>query len=217
MIGRVIRRIRYELFPSDQQLMAKKWKADGGDYELRFNYDLTPTSKVLDLGGYEGQWASDIYSRYCCQIYIFEPVKAFADRIESRYSHNSDIHVMQYGLGASSRSEALSVAQDGSSAFKDFGNSEEIEILDVVTWLEDNKIDEIDLMKVNIEGGEYELLERLIETQRIRSIRNLQVQFHELTKDSESRMKRIQTRLRETHRPTYQYKFIWENWEREDP
>ena len=34
------------------------------------------------------------------------------------------------------------------------------------------------LMKINIEGGEFELLERLLETRLISRIENIQVQFH---------------------------------------
>ena len=55
--------------------------ADGGDTRLRFDYDLTPDSHVLDLGGYEGQWASDLYARRRCRIDVFEPVTRFAAAI----------------------------------------------------------------------------------------------------------------------------------------
>jgi hypothetical protein len=39
---------------------------------------------VFDVGGYEGQWSSDIFSKYVCHIHIFEPVPEYADQIASR-------------------------------------------------------------------------------------------------------------------------------------
>ena len=37
----------------------------------------------------------------------------------------------------------------------------------------------IDLLKINIEGGEYEVLENLIENDLIKNIDNIQIQFHD--------------------------------------
>jgi hypothetical protein len=69
-------------------------------------------------------------------------------------------------------------------------------------------------MKVNIEGGEYELLERLIDTDLVRAIGDIQVQFHNFWPEAASRMENVQNGLRRTHTPTYQYRFVWENWRR---
>ena len=77
-----------------------------------------------------------------------------------------------------------------------------------------NKIERIDLMKMNIEGGEYDLLDHLIETGFIRNIENIQVQFHDFVPEAKQRMMKIQKELSKTHRLTYQYIFVWENWRR---
>lgn len=202
------------IYQSPMKKQLKLWKANNGDKTLRLDYNLDQDSIVFDLGGYEGQWASDIYSRYCCRIYVFEPVHEFAERIQKRFLRNPNISVLQFGLGGFSRKETISLCKDGSSIFRNSDNKQEIQLIDVASWIEGQNIIEIDLMKVNIEGGEYELLERLIETNLIRVIRNIQVQFHKIARESGNRMERIQERLRETHHPTYQYRFVWENWAR---
>ena len=61
-----------------------QYYADGGDIRFRFDYELAPDSLVLDLGGYEGQWASDLYARQRCRIDVFEPVARFAAAIGAR-------------------------------------------------------------------------------------------------------------------------------------
>jgi len=67
-------------------------------------------------------------------------------------------------------------------------------------------------MKINIEGSEYDLLEHLLETNYVKIIKNIQVQFHDFVPNAEKRMKRIQEKLQKTHYLTYQYPFVWENW-----
>ena len=57
-------------------------------------------------------------------------------------------------------------------------------------------------MKINIEGGEYELLERLIAADLIRKIDDIQVQFHNFVPDAAARMERCKARCgRRTHQP----------------
>ena len=90
---------------------------DLNGFVLRFDYDLGPDSFVLDLGGYEGQWASDIYSRYRCRIVVFEPVSAYADSIRKRFRLNDNIETFEFGLGASTRTETIYIRGAGSSTF----------------------------------------------------------------------------------------------------
>ena len=205
---------RRRIFQSAREKALGRWWADGGDYALRFDYPLTEGALALDLGGYRGQWASDLFSRYACRVFIFEPVRSFAERIQKRFCRNPRIKVFQYGLGGKTREEQIGLSEEGSSVFGKTADRETIQIVDVKNWIDEEKIEQIDLMKINIEGGEYELLERLIETKLIGKISSVQVQFHDIIPKAEERMRRIQVKLKETHQPTYQYKFVWENWER---
>lgn len=79
-------------------------------------------------------------------------------------------------------------------------------------FLADRSQEQVDLGKINIEGAEYELLEHLSSTGR-----DVQVQFHDFVPLAAERMARIQSGLGRTHRPTYQYRFVWENWRRSAP
>jgi len=209
-----LRSVRRYFIPNERDRMIAKWRTDGGDYKLRFNYNLDKNSFVMDLGGYQGQWASDLFARYECCIAVFEPISTFAREIRERFHKNNKIEVFQYGLGGASRTEKIGVCADSSSTFRKSSTMEEVRIIDAAEWFAQRKIESVQLIKINIEGGEYDLLERLIETGLIKLLENIQVQFHPISKDSELRMKRIQNNLRKTHVPTYQYTFVWENWAR---
>lgn len=215
-IRKIYERLRSRKHRREYREVVKRWYADGGDDRFRFDYALSPDSLVLDFGGYQGQWASDLYARRRCRIIVFEPVMAFADAIGSRFAHNPDIRVERLALGRSTRGDRIHICGASSSAFRQKAASEAIEVVDVAEWFERERVERVALMKVNIEGGEYELLERMLDTGLISRVENLQVQFHKVADDSDERMMRIQKTLAETHKPDYQYRYVWENWSRRD-
>ena len=93
------------LFQRSKYSRAKKeiqrWFADKGDETLRLNYpELNDASIVFDMGGYKGDFASNIFSKYCCEVYVFEPVKKYAENIQDRFSKNPKIKVYSFALGA---------------------------------------------------------------------------------------------------------------------
>lgn len=206
------------VFPDNGEKAYKQtinsWFLANGDETLRLQYkDLNHESTVFDLGGYKGQWSSDIFARYCCEVYCFEPVREFATAIEEKFSRNPKIHVFPYGLAEQTKSATISNGADGSSIFT--GNGQEnIQLIQASSFFKENNIKKIDLIKINIEGGEYDLLDHLIESGSIAMINNLQIQFHNFFPDAEQRMQAIQTNLRRTHTITWQYEFVWENWEK---
>lgn len=208
--------IKHRFFPSRQARRVKSWFQVNGDRTLRWDYELGEDSMVFDLGGYEGQWASDIFSKYRCRIWVFEPLQAYAEKIQKRFEKNNKIRVFPIGLGKEDAGTVLYEGNDGTSLYRG-GKAHEIRIQKASDFFREQGISKIDLMKINIEGGEYDLLEELIENRLVENITDIQVQFHDFVPDAEARMKRIQGRLAETHRPTYQYEFVWENWTLKKP
>ena len=193
----------------DQQIL--HWKQTEKEH-LRIDYDLNSHSLVFDLGGYRGQWASDIFSKYQCSVYIFEPVTLYAKKIKERFKLNGKIRVYYFGLSNANRFINLHLSEDGTSEFRNSGKVIKGKLIDYVEFIEKERIKQIDLMKLNIEGGEYDLLEYMINSGRIRNVKNLQIQFHSFVPNAKTRMQNIQSQLKKTHELTYQYEFIWENW-----
>lgn len=200
--------------PTEQEILIARWIADNGDKELRQVYDLSSSDVVLDVGGYEGQWASDIIARYGCLVHIFEPVPAFAENIKKRFSRNSSAVIHAAGLGHADGTMEIAIDDNASSQFVVGGDRIMAPILGIAEFLSREKIGEIGLMKINIEGGEYPLMEKLLSDGSISRIRELQIQFHNFVPNADTRMANIQAKLSATHYLTYQYPFIWENWRR---
>lgn len=197
-----------------QAQRVKPWFLINGDKTLRLQYPLNKTSIVFDLGGYKGDWAYQIWKEYQSQIYVFEPYKPYCDTIRARFAAIPSIKIFEYGLGSKNEELGFSVAENASSVFNSGEKTATITIHSIQEFLEKHKINKVDLIKINIEGGEYELLEYLLENNLIDRFENLQVQFHDFVPGAESRMKSIQERLGRTHYTTYKYEFVWENWKR---
>ena len=191
-----------------------KWKKDKSDH-LRFDYDLNDYSLIFDVGGYHGDWTAKIFKKYNCNVYVFEPVKSFFEIINNRFKSNEKIKVFNFGLSDSNAQEQIYLKNDASSTNKHLRGllSEEIKLVDIVLFLKEKNIKKIDLMKINIEGEEYKLLPRLIDSAWIKSCKNLQIQFHNFVENAEELRSSIRKKLSKTHHLTYDYPFLWENWE----
>ena len=74
--------------------------------------------------------------------------------------------------------------------------------------------DGVDLMKINIEGSEFPLLERMIDCDLLGEVRCFLIQFHEWHPGAYRRRRRIQRALAKTHTKVWDYPFIWEKWQR---
>jgi FkbM family methyltransferase len=197
---------------SIQSKRVEPWFKVDGDHTLRLNYKLDDNSIVFDLGGYKGEWANNIHCKYGCNVIIFEPINKYYDLIKNKFSHNKKIQLFKAGLGARNEKVLMSVAAESTSQFKVNENSTEVDIYSISDFFNNKNISRVDLMKINIEGGEYELLENMVELGLVNKIQNIQVQFHDFIPNAEVRMKKIQSQLAKTHKLTYQYEFVWENW-----
>ena len=217
LFTKIYKRIESKFFPSITTKEVRRWCHDGGDRRLRFNYELKPDSIVFDLGGFEGDFASDLYSRMPCRIYSFEPVKSYAADMVNRFRLNPDISVFNYGLSCSDQAVDISIDGPGSSVHRtSFGTAERIALRDITKVMLELNIEKIDLLKINIEGGEYDVLPKLIDANLLPRIANLQIQFHEIDSDSLAKKDQIRKILELTHDCTYCYEFVWESWSIKD-
>lgn len=190
-----------------------RWIQDRGDETHRLNYNLNKNSIVVDAGGYIGQWAYDINSIYESNVYVLEPLSNLYKSICSRFTNNPKVVCYNFAIGSSNCEMEISVDTDSSSLYNtEADNKEVIKCIDVKDFLNDNSIQFIDLFKINIEGGEYDLLERIIELNLINKVKDFQIQFHRFIPECAERRERIQQTLSQTHNLTWNYDWIWENW-----
>tara|TARA_B110000046_G_C12950521_1_gene379923 strand:+ start:338 stop:997 length:660 start_codon:yes stop_codon:yes gene_type:complete len=196
-----------------QYKRCKPWFEIKGDQTLRLNYPLNKESIVFDLGGYKGEFAKDIYDKYQPVVHVFEPVPSFYNIIKNTFVNNDKVNVYNYGLAGKDTKMKISTSEDGSSVYISSSDYQIILLKSIIDFIKINKINHVDLIKINIEGGEYEVLETLLNNNMISIFKNIQVQFHDfIVENAKERMNAIQKKIALTHELTYQYEFVWENW-----
>ena len=195
----------------------RRWFKDRGDETLRLDYPLSDKSVVFDIGGYKGEWASGIQNKFGCRVFVFEPMPKFADALKKQFSENTKIKVLDFGLGMDDAEFELSDAADGSSAFR-VNQSTQTVLAKCRKFdpalLNSFGVEHIDLIKINIEGAEYDLLTHIIDSGLIDHINYLQIQFHDFVPDAARRRLGIRKALSHTHRENWCYEFVWESWQK---
>ena len=191
-----------------------KWYRDKGDDRLRLKYNLNKSSIVFDVGGYLGDFTEKISKKFDCKIYLFEPSLSFYNKCLERFKDNNNILCFNYGVGNLNGDFILSNDKEASSTKRKISESvgEKIKIKKISEIIKELEIDNIDLMKINIEGGEYDLLLFLINENLISKIKNIQVQFHNFVPNAEKKRENIINLLKNTHKNDWSYYFVWENW-----
>lgn len=199
---------------SIQFYRVRSWFAQEGDKTFRMDYALNEQSVVLDVGGYHGEFAQAIFDRYGCNVYVFEPHPEYAAGISDRFADNPKVRVFSFGLGENDGWERFGTDGDATSSFRELDGSLAVnaEVRSVQAVLRDLNLSHVDLMKINVEGAEYGIIDTLHAAGMIGWIDNYQVQFHDFVPEAASRLKRAQTLLLKTHSPTYLFSFVWENW-----
>lgn len=196
-------------------LTAKRWFADRGDQTLRLDYDLDSSSIVFDVGGYIGDYSEDVYKKFGCRIFVFEPVEDFFKHCVGRFVDNESITCLNYGLSSKSGLFEI-ILNNNQSSFKKTdlrGVKQKAEIRSIADVVSELGIEKIDLIKINIEGGEFDLLPAIINSGFINKIRYLQVQFHDFQPNAYASRLEIRKALENTHREMWNYEFLWESWE----
>lgn len=192
----------------------RQWKRDGAEAR-RFDYPyLNADSTVIDLGGFRGEWADGIFVRYQPNIHVFEPHPRFAKALIDKYSHNPRIRVHACALGSEDGEFKLGDLGDASSSYHSQGHRHVCATVEAGAHLALFQVNSVDLIKINIEGGEYDIVPHLARIGFLPRIKTLQIQFHLVTGQSPDERDAIRDMLRQTHREAWCYPLVWEQWER---
>jgi hypothetical protein len=169
----------------------KTWQ-DNDLEKMRYDYALNSTDHVLDIGSYRREFADEIIKRYGCTVECF-------DALDNKAAWLFDGIITAGGQ------------YYYTSAFDKTGPQNEYRCVDIAPFI----YKEVALCKINIEGGEYQLLDYIIKRGLVHSLKNIQVQFHLIEgMDCESLYQQLAVRLSKTHSITWRTPFVWENWKR---
>lgn len=178
----------------------------------RYDYPITPDSVVLDCGGYEGRWAKGIHEKYGCRIHVLEPIQEFFERTARNLSGLPGVEVYQFGIDSENRMAEFTIKGDMTGLWADGTKVEGVMLFAVESVFDNLGLDRLAVMKLNIEGSEFRVVESLITSGLINRVDNLQVQWHPVAPEVVEKFDELQKRLSETHELTFDAQWIWQNW-----
>lgn len=178
----------------------------------------------IEVGGNNGNDASEFIRLYNPRYVILEPLEVYAKMLTTKFKDNERVTVINLGLGEKNEVVKVKIAgnhADATSKFSVIKGTTPLVIMNATEFLLKIGVGlfDVDLFTMNCEGCEFEVLEAVLSTNLVKHLRNIQFDTHSTIKglrDPIQRYCRIQQLLLRTHRPTYQYKFFLENWRRHD-
>lgn len=177
---------------------------------LKFEFpDLTPESICIDAGSHEANWSHEIWSRYKCKIIALEPIPEYIAKTCERLK-GTGATIIPLAIGRHNTVTSFQVHGAMSGPFTE-GVSQIVGVISVANLLH-HIAAPVAVLKLNIEGGEYDVLESILAEGLAGGIDNIIVQPHTCVPDFEARWKKIQERLAETHELVFEEKWCWEGW-----
>jgi FkbM family methyltransferase len=189
----------------------QQFALDGYNSLLYQDLDIDKSGVVVVLGGYIGDSASHYSKNLGCHIHIYEPIDQFYRLLLSRFEGKKNIRIFNFAISSADGIILMNVEGEKTGQFNDSKTSVEVQAKDISGVIE--KLGTVDLLESNIEGGEYSVLMKLIETGDISKIKVLQVQFHNFGALNEVDRSKIRFELYKTHKLIFSYEWVWERWE----
>ena len=158
---------------------------------------------VFDVGGNEGQYSTAVYNNFeegTVTIHSFEPSKSNFALLKANTKNFKNIHLNNFGLSDKPTSAILysTDANSGlSSLYKrdltqfniEMNSSEKVELDTIDNYCTKNKINEIDLLKMDIEGNEMNALKGATKILKDKKVNHIQIEFGGANVDSRTYLK----------------------------
>lgn len=143
-------------------------------HDIDSNFGARNISTVFDVGANIGQ-STLTYSEWfpLARIFSFEPVLTTFAQLERNVKKLKHVNVYQYGLGNKAEKSQIHIHCDHSqNSIKYAGGSltEKIKLTTLDKFCTQNKIDDVDFLKIDTEGFEMEVLQgssQLLKQQKI--------------------------------------------------
>jgi len=171
---------------------------------LRYDYLFPTSAVVMDIGAHHGEWASLFAADHSCRVFSYEPIPEFFHMARGRVHPFENVTVKNYGIGPKTELRSFRVKGDMTGPWADNGPTEIVQLVGIQEEMATLGAPVIALAKINIEGGEYDLLEAILNKNLAQRFENLQIQYHGIPDlNPQERWKKIRERLAETHTLEY--------------
>ena len=176
------------------------------------NIKTNSNSIVFDLGSYKGSSLLRLASKCQGTIYGFEPIPLFYEEALRIISHEQRIRIFNCAVSDTDGQMTLHMNHDETSITKTSGQPIQCQVRSFVTIWKHLGIQTLDVLHMNIEGGEYDVIRNIMKHDLLKHIKTLVIQFHYPSEETRSFRSMFHAELLKTHTCVYDYAFVWERW-----
>lgn len=146
-------------------------------------FDMDNLNTVIDIGANVGIFSNYISTRNAKVIHAIEPTQRALDELKKQFYYYNSVKSHKIGIGP--RNEKLTIYTDNDNTtisnfnYKTSGNCTEevVDVLTLPTFYEMQGLTSVDLVKIDIEGMEYDLINSLSDADILRCSRYL-IEYH---------------------------------------
>jgi FkbM family methyltransferase len=182
--------------------------------KLKYSMELECKGLVLDIGAFSGQYSEKIRKRNPkMTFWLYEPIPDYYELCTNRFKNRDNVFVFPYAISANGRELQMQI-----NGLRTRQNTFPINVGVPIPSMSIQEIfdsvSEIELLKMNIEGMEYECLEQLISTSSLHKAKHILIQFHDFESNSQDRRDAIHGQLMQNFYNVYKSDWMWELWAR---
>lgn len=146
------------------------------------NFDIKSCDTVIDVGAHIGLFT--LYASQSCKIgniYSYEPVKENFEILKENMNINNLKNVKIFNLAVSNSNSTITLFmnndESGHSMFSESSENIIVKSTSLMKIFDDNKIKECNFLKLDCEGAEYEIIEKLPSTY-FEMIEKIIIEYH---------------------------------------
>jgi FkbM family methyltransferase len=190
---------------------ASRWFLFNGE-RLKYKVKFKQEGLVLDIGSYLGEYTEKIRKlNPQLTFWLYEPIPEYCKICVKRFKENERVVIHQAAVSADGRTLQMQI--DGLRSREDsinFLNATQVNSINIQEIFD--SVTEIELMKMNIEGMEYECLQQLIHTDSLIKAKHLLIQFHNFDVGAHQRREVVRKQIERDFVNIFTFDWIWELW-----
>lgn len=171
---------------------------------------------VLDIGCFKGEFTKKLLRQNpWLKVEMFEPYGPYVKKAMQKVKQGTNVKVHQLAVTGDGRQQVFTAmglrtkqVLLGSDELTNTFHADSIEMSELIL-----SRSPISLLKINIEGMEYECFESIAGTQLLQSVKMILIQFHNFSEDHPQRRSGVQALFANTHSPIFIHDWKWELWE----
>ena len=172
-------KIKIRVNSTDLMALTHVWMIE--EYAKK-NFDIKSSDTVIDVGAHIGLFT--LYASQSCKIgniYSYEPVKENFEILKENMNINNLKNVKIFNLAVSNSNSTITLFmnndESGHSMFSESSENIIVKSTSLMKIFDDNKIKECNFLKLDCEGAEYEIIEKLPSTY-FEMIEKIIIEYH---------------------------------------